>query len=65
MLRLSRGYYHHENSSLFVGHCESDPCMNGGTCNEVRDGYECICPNGYKGSDCEGNHFKISRQLIG
>ena len=31
--------------------------MNGGTCNEVRDGYECICPNGYKGSDCEGKHY--------
>ena len=36
--------------------------MNGGTCNEVRDGYECICPNGYKGGDCEGRIIHCSRQ---
>lgn len=35
--------------------------MNGATCNEVRDGYECICPTGYKGTDCEGI---IERKII-
>lgn len=44
-----------ENMLLYsAGHCEGDPCMNGATCNEVRDGYECICPTGFKGTDCEG-----------
>ena len=47
-----------ENTLLrLVGHCEGDPCMNGATCNEVRDGYECICPTGFKGTDCEGLGF--------
>jgi len=36
-----------------LSHCDGDPCMNGATCNEVRDGYECICPTGFKGTDCE------------
>jgi EGF-like domain. len=35
-------------------HCDGDPCMNGATCNEVREGYECVCPTGFKGTDCEG-----------
>lgn len=39
---------------FFLAHCDGDPCMNGATCNEVRDGYECVCPTGFKGTDCEG-----------
>ncbi|XP_057309944.1 pikachurin-like [Hydractinia symbiolongicarpus] len=50
--------------NIFSGHCEGDPCMNGATCNEVRDGYECICPTGYKGTDCEGIERRISFKTV-
>ena len=43
-----------------VVNCISDPCIavpceNGGTCKleDNSDGYECKCPMGFNGTDCE------------
>jgi len=33
--------------------CDSDPCMNGGACNEDNDGYTCTCGARYTGDACE------------
>lgn len=38
-------------------HCSPSPCQNGATCNEVKDGYECMCAPGYKGTDCDGMYI--------
>ena len=38
-------------------HCIPNPCQNGATCNEVKDGYECQCTPGYKGTDCDGTYW--------
>lgn len=35
------------------GPCGSQPCMNGGTCRETKNGYECECHARYKGTLCE------------
>lgn len=35
--------------------CDPDPCQNSGTCANTEDGYECSCPAGYGGTDCEIN----------
>ena len=44
--------YTGENCLTNVNGCASNPCLNGGTCHELADGYTCICPVGLTGSDC-------------
>ena len=44
--------------SEFTGvHCDTDvnecllqPCINNGTCINIRDGFNCECPPGFRGS---------------
>ena len=36
-----------------VNECISDPCENGGTCNDDINGYNCECRRGYNGNNCE------------
>lgn len=33
--------------------CLSNPCQNGGSCDDRNNGYVCSCPSGYAGIDCE------------
>ncbi|XP_070564049.1 uncharacterized protein [Ptychodera flava] len=33
--------------------CCSDPCVNGGTCVDGVDRYDCICKPGFEGKNCE------------
>ncbi|XP_063952196.1 mucin-5AC-like isoform X2 [Lytechinus pictus] len=33
--------------------CRSNPCMNGGTCNDFINEYNCTCVPGYEGLHCE------------
>lgn len=42
-------------SSILVppGPCGSQPCMNGGTCKEKNDDYECVCYPRFTGQLCE------------
>ena len=41
---------------MIIGGCHSDPCMNGGMCNNIGlsvDQYRCSCPAGFTGVNCE------------
>ena len=40
--------------------CASNPCQNGGTCDNNLDGtdYECVCDGAYKGKNCEAKIFQ-------
>jgi hypothetical protein len=36
-----------------IDECNSSPCQNEGTCADVHLGYNCTCPFGYSGENCE------------
>ncbi|CAL8276588.1 unnamed protein product [Merluccius merluccius] len=44
-----------ENCSVNIDECESEPCQNGGICEDQINGYACICAAGFAGDICEIN----------
>eukprot|EP00111_Clytia_hemisphaerica_P015651 TCONS_00046199-protein len=40
-------------SCMDIQDCHSNPCLNGANCVDLKDDYECQCPKGYWGHDCE------------
>ncbi|XP_046746260.1 cubilin-like [Diprion similis] len=39
-------------NKLQTDECESNPCQNGGTCEDLIDGYKCRCTEGWEGPQC-------------
>ncbi|EDO34703.1 predicted protein, partial [Nematostella vectensis] len=39
--------------SRFINFCDSNPCNNGAQCNNMVDGYRCMCKSGFTGKNCE------------
>lgn len=35
--------------------CASNPCLNGGSCEDQLQAYICFCPEGFEGRNCETN----------
>ncbi|KAI1900651.1 hypothetical protein AGOR_G00052110 [Albula goreensis] len=42
-----------ENCSVNIDECESAPCQNGASCEDLINSYKCVCSPGYTGVDCE------------
>ena len=36
-----------------INECGSIPCLNGGNCTDQVDGFQCTCPPGWTGSNCQ------------
>jgi Notch-like protein len=41
-----------DNCDVDDNECGSEPCRNGGTCDDLLDSYACSCTNGYAGTNC-------------
>ncbi len=38
----------------YLGNCDTNPCLNGGTCQPLLGSYKCQCPNSVQfGPNCE------------
>ena len=37
-----------------INECDSEPCQNGGTCEDHLAGFVCICAPGYANTSCSG-----------
>jgi len=49
-----------ERCEIDIKECESDPCENGGTCDDTiaKNEYSCQCPPMWEGVNCEeGTYF--------
>lgn len=36
-----------------LNECLSNPCLNGGACQDLPAGYNCLCPPGFEGINCQ------------
>ncbi|CAG0923089.1 unnamed protein product, partial [Notodromas monacha] len=36
-----------------IDECKSSPCLHGGTCEDLVDGFQCYCPPGWTGVTCD------------
>nr|XP_020038650.1 sushi, nidogen and EGF-like domain-containing protein 1 isoform X3 [Castor canadensis] len=48
-----QGVWSQPPQCLEVDECRSQPCLHGGSCQDLTAGYLCICSPGYEGVHCE------------
>ena len=53
-----------KNCDANIDDCAGDPCVNGGTCEDLVNDYACTCATGFSGKSCEGNFYKHSMYNI-
>ena len=56
--------HYHTQIHSDIDECSSNPCQNGGTCNDDINGYICTCVEGYDGHTCDNGTSVILYQVI-
>lgn len=51
-------------SGVSKAKCSPNPCRNDGVCTAFEKHYECECPMGFMGKDCEGMLGGINYRVI-
>ena len=63
----------HVNIIIFLGksdmysdidECQNNPCLNGGTCEDLLGGFQCECRDGFKGDTCSEGKFELEFRFI-
>eukprot|EP00057_Strongylocentrotus_purpuratus_P026767 XP_011681241.1 PREDICTED: ovochymase-2-like [Strongylocentrotus purpuratus] len=47
-----------------INECLSNPCQNGGTCSDIDGGFQCFCPEGFKGDYCQTDLLWMLDRLL-
>ena len=57
--------YHEKATTVVdVNACDSNPCLNGATCEDKLNGYECSCKNMYDGVICGAYSYQYYTHLV-
>ena len=55
------GYFQNDHFYSDIDECQSNPCLNGGTCRNLENHYMCDCQTGYEGLNCQtGKEIKLN-----
>jgi hypothetical protein len=52
-VRLCDPGFQDDDCRVDTDECSSDPCLNGGTCQDQVNGFICLCLQGYSGLSCQ------------
>ncbi|XP_019639856.1 PREDICTED: fibropellin-3-like isoform X2 [Branchiostoma belcheri] len=50
-------------ADLDIDECASNPCQNGGTCQDGINSYSCSCPTGFHGDHCESDPDHVTNRM--
>ncbi len=50
---FKKGSYSNEYCYLDIDECASEPCVNGGTCDDLVNKFTCTCLSNYLGVVCD------------
>ncbi|XP_078037937.1 cubilin [Augochlora pura] len=51
-VRRLENYVRSIEVKLVTNECDSSPCQNGGSCQDLYEGYQCNCPPNWEGRNC-------------
>ena len=57
-------YIEKASTVVDVNGCDSNPCLNGATCEDKLNGYECSCKKMYDGVNCGAYSYRYYTHLV-